>query len=268
MNATRCLSKLVMGPTENTSSSKEEILSRYHDATNEILKMQENDRDEFRRKAAAVARGLLESLETPEEVVMRWAWEQSKFGESASEPCVRRYPWNVAEQQRFSPEDSNDRSAQVQIKMHEYMQSHGYKVPTSATDGPFQWVFNTRLSYFEHLNTDPEAIKDFSTLMSGARGTRKQWTDWFPVQSEIMDKANDGIVLVDVGGSKGHDLQRFEELFPKSSGRLILQDLPDVLAESPASLRPGIEPMAHNFFELQPVKGTHKLLQTLIQRLG
>ncbi|KAI9667482.1 MAG: hypothetical protein M1821_000298 [Bathelium mastoideum] len=61
------------------------------------------------------------------------------------------------------------------------------------------------------------------------------------------------VLIVDVGGGKGHDLQQFISHYPESKGSFILQDLPEVIAEV-NGLHSRITPMVHDFFTPQPVK--------------
>ncbi|KAI9681051.1 MAG: hypothetical protein M1822_007125 [Bathelium mastoideum] len=65
------------------------------------------------------------------------------------------------------------------------------------------------------------------------------------------------VLIVDVGGGKGHDLQQFISHYPESKGSFILQDLPEVIAEV-NGLHSRITPMVHDFFTPQPVKGHRK----------
>lgn len=90
---------------------------------------------------------------------------------------------------------------------------------------------------------------------------RPSWTDegFYPVQERLIRGAKtapDGVFLVDVGGNKGHDLERFHAQYSNAPGRLILQDQPAVLADLPSSHNDKpFEPMAHDFFTPQPVRG-------------
>lgn len=80
---------------------------------------------------------------------------------------------------------------------------------------------------------------------------------FYPVQEQLIDNAKTGkddVLIVDVGGNKGHDLEEFASKWPNAPGRLILQDQPHVLQEI-QSLNPAIEPKIHDFFTEQPVKG-------------
>jgi hypothetical protein len=62
------------------------------------------------------------------------------------------------------------------------------------------------------------------------------------------------VLLEDVGGRNGHDIAEFHQKHPNLPGRLILQDLPDAIA-SVKDLPTAVEPMAHDFFAEQLIKG-------------
>ena len=82
--------------------------------------------------------------------------------------------------------------------------------------------------------------------------------DFYPVQTSLIRGARidaDAVLLVDVGGSLGHDLVEFRRKHPRAPGRLVLQDLPAVV-EQVKEIEDGIESMAHDFFTDQPIKGT------------
>ncbi|MCJ1347010.1 hypothetical protein MMC31_005230 [Peltigera leucophlebia] len=145
----------------------------------------------------------------------------------------------------------------VQYKMLDYFRVHGYKSPIDPLNSPFQFTFATDLPFFEYLSQNPETLKDFNTFMAKNRGGRKHWIDWFPVASQILSaipSAENDILLVDVGGGKGHDLERFLSKYPQTKGRLVLQDLPSTI-NSIQQLSPDIRPMSHDFFTPQPLKG-------------
>ncbi|KAF4627642.1 hypothetical protein G7Y89_g10513 [Cudoniella acicularis] len=161
----------------------------------------------------------------------------------------------------------HDRTTIVQMHMPEYFRKFGYKVPTDGSHGPFQWALNTEMSYFEMTQADLEKLHDFSVYMSGIRVTRKHWIDWFPVVDEILSSfggAQDEVLLVDMGGAYGHDLEKFLGKFPEAKGHLVLQDLPKTI-ENVVGLSEGIHAMSHDIYTEQPVKSarvyyTHFLL--------
>lgn len=79
---------------------------------------------------------------------------------------------------------------------------------------------------------------------------------FYDVPSLFSNVARDDVLLVDVGGSMGHDLSEFRRKWSDAPGRLVLQDLPDVVAQAKAGqLHPSIEAMEHDFFTEQPIKG-------------
>ena len=78
--------------------------------------------------------------------------------------------------------------------------------------------------------------------VEGRRTHWPNWIDWFPVQECIIDgfeNEEGGVLMVDVAGGRGHDLKKFQAMFPRAPGRLIVDDLPQVLEG--ISLSPRIE---------------------------
>lgn len=95
--------------------------------------------------------------------------------------------------------------------------------------------------------------------MSAYRQGRPSWMDsgFYDVPALIQGSIDESeAMLVDMGGSVGHDLSEFRRKWSTAPGRLILQDLPEVLEQAKSmSLHPSIEIMEHDFFKEQPVKG-------------
>lgn len=85
-----------------------------------------------------------------------------------------------------------------------------------------------------------------------------------PTLTEGLNIGDNDVLLVDVGGSIGHDLSEFRRKWPDVPGRLILQDLLEPIEKAKTiNLSPGIEPMVHDFFTEQPVKGIVALFYSL-----
>lgn len=140
-------------------------------------------------------------------------------------------------------------------KTPEYFQKTGYKSPDDPTNGPFQYVYNTTGSCWDWMAKHPDTLDRFNTFMEGGRDRTAHWAQWFPVQTQLLDGAvADRPLLVDVGGGRGHDILGFKELFPSTSGRLVLEDLPSVI-EDIQSLDGGIRRVKHDFFKPQSVQG-------------
>ena len=68
---------------------------------------------------------------------------------------------------------------------------------------------------------------------------------------------DDAVLIIDVAGGHGHDLESFRRRFPDAKGRMILQDLPVVIRDV-QNLDPRIERMEHDMFLPQPIKGTNR----------
>jgi hypothetical protein len=58
-------------------------------------------------------------------------------------------------------------------------------------------------------------------------------------------------LLVDVGGNLGHPIRKFQETCPGLTGRYILEDLPEVVAQV-TDLPPSITKVGHDFFTPNP----------------
>lgn len=107
---------------------------------------------------------------------------------------------------------------------------------------------------FGILSKNPRRKKIFDDYMEARRFSKEpKWLDIYPA-GEKLRAAPDQVLLVDVGGGKGHDLILFRQRFPDVTGELVVQDLPRTFA-SLAEKPPGITLMEHDFFAEQPVKG-------------
>lgn len=144
-----------------------------------------------------------------------------------------------------------------------FLRELGYKVPIEPTDTMIQYAKQTRLKFFDYLQTQPSMFHDFNLFMGNTMGARQYWHEWYDVKGRLLenfDQSKSSTLLVDVGGGKGHDLQALYSSFGspswKDESNLVLQDLPQVLAAIPESELPAaVIKMPHDFFEEQPVKG-------------
>ena len=96
---------------------------------------------------------------------------------------------------------------------------------------------------------------DMMNYMAGRRKGSQRWLDIFPAGSrfEAIAAKEDAVLLVDVGGNKGHDLMLFKERFPDIRGRLVLEDLPEATKNVAPS--EGIKIFPYDFFTPQPLRG-------------
>ena len=88
-----------------------------------------------------------------------------------------------------------------------------------------------------------------------------RWYEVFPVMELSLPASpadHSAALIVDVGGSDGHDLLGFSNRYPEIPGRLILEALPESI-ESISDPFKGIEIIRYNFFTPQPVKGRESI---------
>lgn len=112
-------------------------------------------------------------------------------------------------------------------------------------------AYNTPLTFFEHLATQPELARNFGkamTFMSGSPALSAEFVfayDWAPHA--------DGTV-VDVAGGRGHIAFALAERF--SNMQLVVQDRPEVVAsvlDDNVHVHERVEFQVHDIFTPQPV---------------
>ncbi|KAK6863634.1 hypothetical protein PG995_000162 [Apiospora arundinis] len=136
----------------------------------------------------------------------------------------------------------------------EFLKERGYQNPTDENDTAIQMGWNTKEPTFQFMLKVPNAMEDFHTYMALRREADLSWLSVYPVEKEAAGLTDpERPLYVNVGGGIGHQCAQFRQQYPDIPGRVILQDLPDTVAR--ALPTPGVENMAHDFFEEQPVKG-------------
>lgn len=143
--------------------------------------------------------------------------------------------------------------------MSPFFKAAGHREPEDPRNGIFQFAFQTEKEAFEAWHMAPEVMDNFNVFMTGVRGSRTSWVDWWPVEALVLHDAvddDDSVILVDIAGGVGHDIQALKRKFPKQRGRYILEDLP-VVIDSIKQLDEGIERVKYDFFTPQTVKGKY-----------
>ncbi|KAM0809000.1 putative S-adenosyl-L-methionine-dependent methyltransferase [Seiridium cardinale] len=143
----------------------------------------------------------------------------------------------------------------ILAQLPEYFGEKGWKNPGDVYDGPFQFAMHTKEHYFDFLAKTPYYQKAFNEVMTLAyRRKGNNWFTFYPVAEKLQVKDDSEVLLVDVGGSQGGDIIAFHEAHPEQAGRLVLQDLPGVIANC-QGLPAKVEATGYDFFQEQPVKG-------------
>ena len=148
----------------------------------------------------------------------------------------------------------------VKVNAHlpEYFNETGYTNPTDKDNSPWCQVMGPH--YFEWVNMPgrEDKVEAFHNHMR----FKTLGLKWYEVP-EIMEAVfgneklgSEDVLLVDVGGSTGHDILGFHQKHSDMTGRLILQDLPTSIenVDSKVLTANGIEALAHDFFTPQPVQ--------------
>ncbi|KAI9718802.1 MAG: hypothetical protein M1828_006564 [Chrysothrix sp. TS-e1954] len=153
----------------------------------------------------------------------------------------------------------HDVHAKVLSDLPSFFRSHGYRNPNDSRSGPFQYTFNTDQHHFEWLKQTPDQFEAFNTFMVAQRkGRGEDWYRYFPIREKLSLRSKaDGepkITFVDVGGGFGEDLKNFGADFVDIDMRLVLQDLPETVAQV-RSDDSRIECVAHDFFTSQTTRG-------------
>ncbi|PSN62806.1 S-adenosyl-L-methionine-dependent methyltransferase [Corynespora cassiicola Philippines] len=146
-------------------------------------------------------------------------------------------------------------------ELPDYLQSIGFQNPQNPKDGAFQYA-NHCEGAFEWLKKRPKVFQAFHGYVHAVTAHRPSWHQMYPVHDYLVDSINsdgDSSALVDIGGGTGQTLQDFQASFPEFTGRLILQELPEVI-EAAAAMgvdkgESRIELQVHDFFQPQVVKG-------------
>ena len=139
-----------------------------------------------------------------------------------------------------------------------FLAKKDYQNPTDPKNCAFQEGHHTRDSAFEWLPKHPEPLNNFNLWMTGQRDGRVGWLDFFPFEERIAKDFQEGdgaVMLVDVGGARGHEVEAIKKKYTSLPGRFVLQDLPATIEQ--ALPIPGMEAVVHDFFTEQPIKGQY-----------
>ncbi|KIW83260.1 hypothetical protein Z517_02505 [Fonsecaea pedrosoi CBS 271.37] len=154
----------------------------------------------------------------------------------------------------------------INLKTAEFFAENGYTSPTNALDTPTQHTFNAKgKTHILDIFAQQGQTHGLASMMATWMLDRPHWSDddlgFYPVKERLIQGVTgdeESVFLVDLGGSVGHDLEKFlvRHPFDTFPGHLVLQDRAEVIESIPEnSLRAGIRAIAHDFFTPQPVQG-------------
>jgi hypothetical protein len=101
-------------------------------------------------------------------------------------------------------------------------------------------------------------MSDFNDLMEAQRKNRIEWYTLVGVENDLFKDQDtsdpNAALFVDVGVNRGQNVEALSKLFPKAQGKIVLQDLPPVIADV-KELDINIVRMGYDFFSPQPIIG-------------
>ncbi|KAI0426971.1 putative O-methyltransferase [Xylaria sp. FL1042] len=138
----------------------------------------------------------------------------------------------------------------------QFLARTAYAEPLDPRNSSYMNLTPERLAMFERCRANSDYQASFIGFMRGMAAYKLDWTEIYDTKILMSDFDTNGEVplFVDVGGAHGVDVERLLNRYPDlPSGKLILQDTPDVIAMAKVSDK--ITILAHDFFTPQPVRG-------------
>jgi demethylsterigmatocystin 6-O-methyltransferase len=151
-----------------------------------------------------------------------------------------------------------DKRIEIFGRFPEWLKDHEYKTTWASDEDNVAFEIHDA-NVWEFYDQNPEASAIFDMAMSIQENFPPEMTPPYPFVDNSADvrSETDAVTLVDVGGGAGQAIGKIKQKYPNVPGKFILQDLPKTI-ENLAPDRAeqlGFEPMVHNFFDPQPIKG-------------
>ena len=135
-----------------------------------------------------------------------------------------------------------------------FLRDTKYQNPRDPNHSNFPSAKHTDQTLFQYLEVNPSISDIFQKVMTVYVNAKMPWTDVYPVDRLVADRKQGRVVVVDVGGGEGSDIELMRKRYPDlPKGSLVLQDLPAVIEQTVS--QPPVEAQVHDAFQPQPVKG-------------
>ncbi|OMP87153.1 Sterigmatocystin 8-O-methyltransferase, partial [Diplodia seriata] len=143
--------------------------------------------------------------------------------------------------------------------MTQYFNANKWQQPTDPTDTPYTFAHRTGgKEVWTHIAQFPDRQSNSNRAMK-AQAFDSVWSiGLYPFAEKLAElsshtDSDETPLVVDVGGGAGHTSKTIRELCAGVKGRVVLQDLAEVVKDAP--IVDGVVSVAHDFFAPQPVKG-------------
>ncbi|KAI0836395.1 putative sterigmatocystin 8-O-methyltransferase precursor [Hypoxylon sp. FL0890] len=141
----------------------------------------------------------------------------------------------------------------------QFLRESEYADITDPNHLPWHLAHNTEEDFWMWVQKNPLQLEHFLSWMQCYRSGLPTFIDVVNIKQEIAPGVTDSTLLfVDIGGARGHNCIALKRKYPRLPGRVVLQDLPDVIQRVKTSPLPdfeGIEAEPYDFFTPQPLKG-------------
>ncbi|PWY74271.1 S-adenosyl-L-methionine-dependent methyltransferase [Aspergillus heteromorphus CBS 117.55] len=156
-----------------------------------------------------------------------------------------------------APQQLPEEYSPAMLRAHEFLRQQGWQHDIRLRSNPYTLVHDCEgQTMFEHISQSPARATRLNDAMV-AEDSLLAEIGLYPFAQALGPLAHpDTPTIIDVGGGRGHILKQLRTSLPDLPGRFILQDRASVLADNgPDMTAHAIEPMAHDFFQPQPVQG-------------
>jgi hypothetical protein len=141
-------------------------------------------------------------------------------------------------------------------RLPEFLKRTSYKSPTNPTKTAWNLATGSPNPFFQWLQENPKTMGDFALVMERYASSQLDWTTLFPAETLLEGPDTDDALIVDVGGSRGHDLMKFVEKFGVPAKSCHLLDRPEVIDVAKGVVLDRATLHGLDFFEDDiPVKG-------------
>ncbi|KAF3901715.1 O-demethylpuromycin-O-methyltransferase [Arthrobotrys entomopaga] len=153
----------------------------------------------------------------------------------------------------------HDCLAVATAKLPEFLQKTNYENPTNKENSAWTFSLGSPVHYFKWVFSpgNERQVEGFQNCMK-FKTLGKKWFEMVPVPELFADFKKDdpeAVLMVDIGGNAGHDILNFHKAWPDQPGRLVVEDLPDLIQGLDKDALKPVEALGHDFFKPQPIKG-------------
>ncbi|CAI7664923.1 unnamed protein product, partial [Penicillium discolor] len=106
----------------------------------------------------------------------------------------------------------------------DFLSNSNYKSPIGKL-GAWEFAIG-EYDFFHTISRDESLMQQFHDIMAVQGSRRPEWFELFPVEKQLFhgfDPNMSDVLLVDIGGSRGHELRKLKKNFPHIPGKLILE---------------------------------------------